>query len=445
MAPEQLEGQEADERTDIFAFGAVLYEMASGRRAFDGKSQASVIAAILAADPLPLTKVSPVTPPALDRLVRTCLAKDPQDRWSSAHDVALQLRAIAEAPDAPDSQARAAARLARACRMDCGGSRDNRRARTGAARRQPVTQPSLDVVSILPLESTTLAPGEAPKSLPMDAAWRSSRVTCRDATCSTSGSSIRRPRPRSREPRPHRSPSGRPTAAASVSSQRASQDGWHRGRRAADHRPSDGAPRRHMERRRHDRLRARAAVLPHRIPATGGQPVALPVAGAGFRWFPSFLPDGRRYLFLVADTRRGQPLTFGLHLGSVDSGESRPLAPPWRARPTSNRDTSFFGENRPSWRSRLISKRAYDRIAGHMPITWGSTPSPIRDSSRRRPRVGSRSWTPEQPPSSPGSTEPAGRSGPSVRPATTTRIAWRMTRIWSTTLRIPQPGPSMSC
>jgi eukaryotic-like serine/threonine-protein kinase len=107
MAPEQLEGREADERTDIFAFGAILFEMASGRRAFDGKSQASIIAAILAADPPPLAKLTSVAPPALDRLVRTCLAKEPEDRWSSAHDVALQIRAIAEAPDVPDSQARA--------------------------------------------------------------------------------------------------------------------------------------------------------------------------------------------------------------------------------------------------------------------------------------------------------------------------------------------------
>src|ERR1700693_4493141 len=78
MAPEQLEGREADARTDIFAFGAVLYEMATGRKPFNGKSQASLIGSILRDDPAPISEIAPMTPPALSRVVKTCLAKDPR-------------------------------------------------------------------------------------------------------------------------------------------------------------------------------------------------------------------------------------------------------------------------------------------------------------------------------------------------------------------------------
>ena len=96
MAPEQLEGKEADARSDLFAFGAVLYEMATGQKAFTGKTQASLIGAILHTEPPPISSVQPLAPPTLDRVVKTCLAKDPEDRWQTAHDVKLQLRAIAE-------------------------------------------------------------------------------------------------------------------------------------------------------------------------------------------------------------------------------------------------------------------------------------------------------------------------------------------------------------
>jgi Tol biopolymer transport system component/predicted Ser/Thr protein kinase len=96
MAPEQLEGKEVDARTDIFAFGTVVYEMATGKRTFEGKSQASLIAAILEREPPAMSSLQPMTPPALDRLVKRCLPKDPDDRWQTARDLEKDLKWIAE-------------------------------------------------------------------------------------------------------------------------------------------------------------------------------------------------------------------------------------------------------------------------------------------------------------------------------------------------------------
>jgi serine/threonine protein kinase/Tol biopolymer transport system component len=95
MSPEQIQGTESDARSDIFALGAVLYEMATGRRAFEGKSQLSVASAILEKDPEPVSAIQPTSPPALDMAISTCLAKDPDARFQSAHDLLLQLRWIA--------------------------------------------------------------------------------------------------------------------------------------------------------------------------------------------------------------------------------------------------------------------------------------------------------------------------------------------------------------
>ena len=77
-----------DARTDIFAFGAVVYEMATGKKAFEGKTSASLMAKILEADPPPISSLQPMTPPALDRVVKKCLAKEPDQRWQSASDLA---------------------------------------------------------------------------------------------------------------------------------------------------------------------------------------------------------------------------------------------------------------------------------------------------------------------------------------------------------------------
>src|ERR1700687_3218005 len=97
MSPEQIEGREANACSDIFAFGAVLYEMATGKRAFEGKSQLTVASAILEKEPERVTILQPNAPAALDHVIRTCLAKNPDDRYQSARDVKLELSWVAEA------------------------------------------------------------------------------------------------------------------------------------------------------------------------------------------------------------------------------------------------------------------------------------------------------------------------------------------------------------
>ena len=107
MSPEQVEGKELDGRSDIFSLGAVLYEMVTGKRAFEGKSQLSVASAILEKEPEPVSAAKPMTPPALDHAVKKCLAKLPDERWQSASDLASELKWISES----GSQAAAAGRV----------------------------------------------------------------------------------------------------------------------------------------------------------------------------------------------------------------------------------------------------------------------------------------------------------------------------------------------
>src|SRR5262252_5571874 len=114
MSPEQVEGKELDGRSDIFSLGAVLYEMLTGKRAFEGKSQLSVASAILEKEPAPIGTVKPLTPPVLDHVIRKCLAKSADERWQSASDLASELKWITEAGTSSGAHAAVIARKGRA-------------------------------------------------------------------------------------------------------------------------------------------------------------------------------------------------------------------------------------------------------------------------------------------------------------------------------------------
>ena len=105
MSPEQVEGKELGPRSDIFSLGAVLYEIVTGQRAFEGKSQLSVASAILEKEPAPISAIKPLAPRSLDHVIRRCLAKDPDDRWQTARDVALELNSVTQSEPAAQTVA----------------------------------------------------------------------------------------------------------------------------------------------------------------------------------------------------------------------------------------------------------------------------------------------------------------------------------------------------
>jgi Tol biopolymer transport system component len=340
MAPEQIEGGEADARTDLFAFGTVLYEMATGRRPFEGKTQASVIASILAAEPPPITVLRPTAPAALDRVIHTCLAKDPDERFQSAHDLLLQLRFIA----IDSSNPAAAAVSGRRRRLW-----HNPRLAWGVAA-------LFLILAMAAVSMSSRAPGSAPQPV-LRAVILSPEKVALDITGDFAGPAVI-------------SPDG--TQVAFVARADGIKSIWVRPLNAmAAHRLDDtegssfpfwSADSRQIAFFSEGKVKRIPAAggptaivtdAPNprggtwgkdnvivfcpdyqggllRVPAAGGAAVPAtlldPHKHSTHRW-PFFLPDGRHFLYLATNHAGGDPQANGIYFASIDGGEPRFLRP----------------------------------------------------------------------------------------------------------------------
>ncbi len=336
MAPEQLDGKEADARSDLFALGVVIYEMATGRRAFEGKTHASLVAAILKEEPRPMRSTDAMSPPALDRLVRQCLRKDPDERVQSAHDVRLQLEGIAETGASPEESPIAAV---------AGRSRWRERLAWGFAALasllavaaaagsflRPAVNPALLVSSIPPPEDSSFVPNILGMALspdgrriayvargpngtglwvrPLNAAKPTLLVAVDDAEC------------------PFWSPDSRSVGFGSGGSLRTIGVAGGPSVVLAPMREclgaswgSDGSI-----------LYVQDRISPvMRIPASGGEPAIVTTARTADSKRnssqPSLLPDGRHVLYTVNETWQGGTNS-GIYVASIGGKDERQLLP----------------------------------------------------------------------------------------------------------------------
>ena len=318
MAPEQLEGKDADARTDIFAFGAVVYEMLTGKKAFEGKSHASLIGAILKDTPPPISTIQPLTPPALDRVVKKCLAKEPDERWQSANDLRDEVKWIVEGAPAPTAitvtrGARSRERfawIATALAVAVAGALAVPYLRTPAAApemRLEITTPSTSspvsfAISPDGRRLVFAASGEGQPRLwlrPLDMATA-------QPLSGTEGAIY-----------PFWSPDSRSIGFFAEGKLKRLDVGGGLPQVLADASPrggswnADGVI-----------VFTRTGLGPlFRVPGSGGEAVAVTrlSAGQGSHRFPHFLPGGRQFLFYA----QGTVESHGIYLGSLDSPEAK--------------------------------------------------------------------------------------------------------------------------
>jgi serine/threonine protein kinase len=323
MAPEQIEGQEADARSDIFAFGAMLYEMLTGRKAFEGRTQASLIGAILEREPPAVSSIQSLTPPILDRVVHRCLAKVPDARWQSASDLHEELTWIAEeAPRTTPVVATAGARRRElvawivatlaVLAVGAGSIREFRR----PAPELPIVR--FDVATPATSDPTSFAVSPDGRQLAFVSSadnipklWlRPLDQTIAHALAGTENASLPFWAPDSRaiaffaDGKLKRFDLTGGTPQTLVDAQSARGGTWSK----------DGVI-----------VFAPTTLGPlMRIAASGGQTVAVtqPDQAAPSHRFPEFLPDGRQFLYLAA---LGAPDKEGVYLGSLDGAPPKRL------------------------------------------------------------------------------------------------------------------------
>ena len=332
MAPEQLEGKEPDARTDVFALGAVLYEMLTGRRAFSGTSQPGLMAAILDAEPAPVSRLQPAAPPGLDRVVAKCLAKDPDERWQSAADLASALEWSAEKRREPAGSPSSAARSRTCAWLGWGLAGALAVVAAVLARRAPPAGPAAAPTA---MTAALLPPAEieygfdvdqGPPSVSPDAHRVAFIGMRRDGSQSLWVRDLSMPAARelagtSGAAYPFWSPDGRRIGyfaggrlytidASGGSVQTVCNAPYPRGGAWA---PGDVI------------LFAQQWQALHRVAATGGTPVAATELGnAVSHRFPQFLPDGAHFIYIGFTFARAAGETT-VYVGRLGSTESRPL------------------------------------------------------------------------------------------------------------------------